>query len=83
MQICESDEFDLMLAVPVERVDIQSFGEDGAFYSVAMKRHKKHPLDRFLDEDKTIRACEMLTEFREKVKEAADKLQCKSLRMRA
>ena len=68
-----------MLAVSVESVDIQPFGEDGAFYSVAMKRHQKHPLDRFLNEDKTIRASEMLKEFRDKVKEAAAKLPCKSL----
>ncbi|XP_017578171.1 cyclic GMP-AMP synthase [Pygocentrus nattereri] len=74
VKICECDEFDLMLAVSVERVDIQPFGEDGAFYSVAVKRHSKHPLDRFLNEDKTIKASEMLKEFRDKVKEAAAKL---------
>ncbi|KAI4903217.1 hypothetical protein NFI96_004338, partial [Prochilodus magdalenae] len=74
VKICQSDEFDVMLAVSVERVDIQPFGEDGAFYTVALKRHQKHILDRFLNEDKTLSASKMLSEFREKVKEAADKL---------
>ncbi|XP_072534237.1 cyclic GMP-AMP synthase isoform X2 [Salminus brasiliensis] len=70
VKICESDEFDVMFVVSVERVDIQPFGEDGAFYSVAMKRNpNRHPLDSFLNEDKTIRASDMLQEFRKTVKE--------------
>ncbi|XP_076830958.1 cyclic GMP-AMP synthase isoform X2 [Brachyhypopomus gauderio] len=52
----------------VKRVEVQHFGEEGAFYSVAMKR-QKHPLNRFLNEDNTIKASEMLAEFRDKVKE--------------
>lgn len=56
-----------MLTVPVERVNIRAFGDDGAFYSVTFKRGK-HSLDRFLDEDNTISASGMLTEFRNEVK---------------
>lgn len=68
-----------MLTIPVERVDIQKFDTAGAFYSVALKRHpKKHALDRFLKEDKTIQASEMLIEFRDAVKEAVEKLPCRS-----
>ncbi|XP_066535309.1 cyclic GMP-AMP synthase [Hoplias malabaricus] len=74
VKICDSDEFDVMMAVSVERVDIQPFGDDGAFYSVAMKRHQTHVLDKFLNDDKTIRASEMLQEFRESVKEVTNKL---------
>ncbi|KAF4105815.1 cyclic GMP-AMP synthase [Onychostoma macrolepis] len=74
LKICEPDEFDVMLTIPVERVDIQEFGEAGAFYSIALKRHKRHPLDRFLNEDKTIQASEMLSEFRDAVKKAVEKL---------
>ncbi|XP_026134221.1 cyclic GMP-AMP synthase-like [Carassius auratus] len=75
LKICEPDEFDVMLTIPVERVDIQKFDTAGAFYSVALKRHpKKHALDRFLKEDKTIQASEMLIEFRDAVKEAVEKL---------
>ncbi|XP_076830960.1 cyclic GMP-AMP synthase isoform X4 [Brachyhypopomus gauderio] len=68
VKICQPDEFDVMLTIPVERVEVQHFGEEGAFYSVAMKR-QKHPLNRFLNEDNTIKASEMLAEFRDKVKE--------------
>lgn len=75
-QISEPDEFDVMLTVPVERVDIEKFNDNEAFYSIALKRHPKHPLDRFLNEDKTIRASEMLNEFRDGVKEAVESLKC-------
>ncbi|KAI7805301.1 cyclic GMP-AMP synthase [Triplophysa rosa] len=75
VKICEPDEFDVMLTIPVERVDTQEFNDNGAFYSIALKRHpNKHPLDRFLNEDKTIRASEMLNEFRHGVKEAVESL---------
>ncbi|XP_073691108.1 cyclic GMP-AMP synthase [Garra rufa] len=75
LKICEPDEFDVMLTIPVERVDIQKFDEAGAFYTVALKRHpNKHPLDVFLNEDKTIQASEMLNEFRDAIKKVLDKL---------
>ncbi|XP_067277995.1 cyclic GMP-AMP synthase [Pseudorasbora parva] len=78
VKICEPDEFDVMLTIPVERVDIDPFDEAGAFYSVALKRHpNKHPLDIFLNEDKTIQASKMLSEFRDAVKEAVENLQCR------
>lgn len=68
-----------MLTVRVDRVILQPFSEDGAFYRVEMKRHtQRHPLDKFLKEDNTIKASEMLREFREKVKEAVEALQCKN-----
>lgn len=67
-----------MLTIPVERVNIERFDEAGAFYSVALKRHPNNPLNRFLNEDKTIQASKMLSEFRDAVKEALGKLQCKS-----
>ncbi|XP_065153612.1 cyclic GMP-AMP synthase [Paramisgurnus dabryanus] len=78
VKICEPNEFDVMLTIPVERVDIQKFNKSGAFYSVALKRHpNKHPLARFLNEDMTIRASEMLNEFRDGVKEAVESLSYK------
>lgn len=68
-----------MLTIPVDRVDIQEFDEAGAFYSIALKRHpKRHPLDRFLNEDKIIQASEMLSEFRDAVKKAVEELPCRS-----
>ncbi|XP_077093094.1 cyclic GMP-AMP synthase [Siphateles boraxobius] len=76
VKICEPDEFDVMLTIPVERVDLEQFDKAGAFYSVALKRHpNRHPLDIFLNEDKTIQASKMLSEFRDAVKEAVEKLQ--------
>ncbi|TRY95762.1 hypothetical protein DNTS_026442, partial [Danionella cerebrum] len=75
VKICQPDEFDVMLTVPVERVDIQEFNEDGAFYSVTLKRHNQHTwLYKFLNEDCTIRASEMLLEFRDGIKKALEQL---------
>lgn len=67
-----------MLTVNVERVDIQPINDNGAFYSIALKRNpKKHVLEKFLNDDKTIRASEMLKEFRDGVKEAVESLKCR------
>ncbi|XDV50353.1 hypothetical protein PO909_019424 [Leuciscus waleckii] len=77
VKICEPDEFDVMLTIPVERVDLEQFDKAGAFYSVALKRHPTHPLDIFLNDDKTIQASKMLSEFRDAVKEAVVKLKYK------
>ncbi|KAG7463046.1 hypothetical protein MATL_G00191190 [Megalops atlanticus] len=71
VKISEPDEFDVMLAVPVDRAEIQNFDEDGAFYTVALKRGAcKNALHDFLQPDGTISADKMLTEFRRKVKQA-------------
>ncbi|XP_022540412.2 cyclic GMP-AMP synthase [Astyanax mexicanus] len=77
VKICESDEFDVMLVISVDRVDIQPFRGDGAFYSVALKRNSCKSLDKFLNKDKIIEASKMLTEFRKKVKECVPKLTSK------
>ncbi|XP_064786974.1 cyclic GMP-AMP synthase [Oncorhynchus masou masou] len=66
LKISDPDEFDVMFNFPVERVDIQPFGDDGAFYSVAFKRGK-HSLDRFQNRDNKVSASEMLKEFRNEV----------------
>ncbi|XP_040906605.1 cyclic GMP-AMP synthase [Toxotes jaculatrix] len=66
VKISNPDEFDIMLAVPVDRVDINPFGEDGAFYSVALKRGNS-PLKKF-QESSTLSASKMLKKFREEVK---------------
>ncbi|XP_041722518.2 cyclic GMP-AMP synthase-like [Coregonus clupeaformis] len=55
-----------MLTLPVQRVNIRPFGDDGAFYSVGFKRGK-HSLDRFLHEDNTLSASGMLKDFRNEV----------------
>lgn len=67
-QIANPDEFDVMIAIPVGRVNIEPFGDDGAFYRVALKRGNS-PLKKFQEKD-TLSASEMLQEFREEVKKS-------------
>lgn len=69
-QICNPDEFDVMLPISVDRVKLEPFGTDGAFYSVELKRGQKN-LERFLEngiEKEILSATKMLNEFREEVK---------------
>ncbi|XP_019946434.2 cyclic GMP-AMP synthase [Paralichthys olivaceus] len=66
VKISNPDEFDVMLSVPVDRVELKPFGDDGAFYSVGLKRDK-NPLWKF-QEGTILSANKMLTEFREEVK---------------
>ncbi|XP_047010076.1 cyclic GMP-AMP synthase isoform X2 [Ictalurus punctatus] len=80
VKIYEPDEFDVMMTVRVDRVKLLPFSEDGAFYSVEMKRQSsRHPLEKFVNEERTIMASKMLDDFREKVKEAVKELQNVSL----
>ncbi|KAI1894773.1 hypothetical protein AGOR_G00119190 [Albula goreensis] len=73
VKISDPDEFDVMLALPVDRVELHKFDSDGAFYSVALKRTPRdNPLRCFLNEDNTIAASRMLSEFRDHVKQAVD-----------
>ena len=71
LQISHPDEFDVMVPIPVNRVNVKPFGEDGAFYSVELKRGKT-PLRKF-QETSTLSASEMLDEFREEVKKCVKK----------
>lgn len=68
IQISNPDEFDVMLPIPVDRVTIEPFKDDGAFYSVGLKRGKS-PLQKF-QETATLSASKMLEEFREEVKKS-------------
>lgn len=58
-----------MIPMPVDRVNIQPFGEKGAFYRVALKRGT-NPLQKFQQND-VLSASEMLKEFRKEVKKFA------------
>ncbi|KAK9541169.1 hypothetical protein VZT92_001234 [Zoarces viviparus] len=69
LKISNPDEFDVMLPVPVSRANITPFGDDGAFYSVALKRGNS-PLQRFQKPDGPLSASEMLKEFRDEVKKS-------------
>ncbi|KAJ8402714.1 hypothetical protein AAFF_G00363860 [Aldrovandia affinis] len=73
VKISEPDEFDVMLTIPVDRVDLHMFDSDGAFYSVALKRTPRtNPLRCFLQDDNTISASKMLNEFRDHVKKSVE-----------
>lgn len=63
-QISNPDEFDVMLPLLVERVHIEPFKEDGAFYMVALKRGN-NPLKALQEE--FLPANKILTEFRKEV----------------
>ncbi|PWA14049.1 hypothetical protein CCH79_00015818 [Gambusia affinis] len=69
LKISDPDEFDIMIPMPVDRVQIKPFGENGAFYSVALKRGNS-PLMKFQQND-ILSASEMLQEFRNEVKKFA------------
>ncbi|XP_037637335.1 cyclic GMP-AMP synthase isoform X2 [Sebastes umbrosus] len=71
LKISDPDEFDVMLPIPVDRVNVNPFGDDGAFYSVELKRGKS-PLQKFQKTD-TLSASEMLKEFRDEVKKCVKK----------
>lgn len=67
-----------MFTILVDRVDVESFGPDGAYYSVKFKRHpQRHPLKEFLLDDETICASKIMTEFRHEVKEAVKTIHSK------
>ncbi|XP_041107983.1 cyclic GMP-AMP synthase [Polyodon spathula] len=70
VKISEPDEFDIMLTIPVHRVQLEQFDSGGAFYSVSFKRNPRSPLEHFLLKDGTLSAHNMLFEFRKHVKEA-------------
>ncbi|KAF7651868.1 hypothetical protein LDENG_00104340 [Lucifuga dentata] len=74
VKIANPDEFDVMLPMPVDRVDIQPFGDDGAFYSVRLKRGK-NPLNIFQQEGSALSASEMLRDFRDEVKKSIKSLE--------
>lgn len=57
-----------MMPIPVDRVKIKPFRDNGAFYSVELKRGRSS-LERF-QVNGTLSAYEMLKEFREEVKKS-------------
>ncbi|XP_072293456.1 cyclic GMP-AMP synthase [Eucyclogobius newberryi] len=66
LKISNPDEFDIMFPIPVPRVDIEPFSEDGAFYVASLKRGPS-PLREFQREGKYLPASKILQEFRKEV----------------
>ncbi|KAM6915808.1 cyclic GMP-AMP synthase [Xenentodon cancila] len=77
LKISNPDEFDVMLPIPVDRVNIEPFGDDGAFYSVRLKRGVS-PLQKF-EANSILSATKMLEEFRKEVKKCLK--ECKEWKM--
>lgn len=68
VKISKPDEFDIMFPIPVQRVNITPFSDDGAFYIASLQR-EYNPLQKFCKgpESKLLPASEILQEFRNEV----------------
>ncbi|NXH20683.1 CGAS synthase, partial [Bucco capensis] len=69
VKISQPNEFDIMLVMPVARLQLDESDDTGAYYYVAFKRNprEKHLL-KFLDEDGKLSAFKMLEALREIIK---------------
>ncbi|KFV68254.1 Cyclic GMP-AMP synthase, partial [Dryobates pubescens] len=71
LQISEPNEFDIMLVIPIERLQLEPSDDTGAFYYLKFKRNpKERGLTKFVDEDETLSASKMLDALREIIKQA-------------
>lgn len=70
LQISEPNEFDIMLVMPIARIQLDECDDTGAYYYLTFKRNPKEKyLNRFLDEDRKLSADKMLTALRKIIKE--------------
>ncbi|NXY18583.1 CGAS synthase, partial [Atrichornis clamosus] len=70
VKISEPNEFDIMLVMPVARIQLDEADDTGAYYYVAFKRNPKEKyLLKFLDEDGKLSAFKMLQALREIIKQ--------------
>ncbi|XP_052535053.1 cyclic GMP-AMP synthase [Tympanuchus pallidicinctus] len=70
VKISEPNEFDIMLVMPVTRLQLHECDDTGAYYYLTFKRNPKEKyLNRFLDEDGKLSAFKMLEELRRIIKE--------------
>ncbi|NXN13293.1 CGAS synthase, partial [Indicator maculatus] len=69
VKISEPTEFDIMLVIPIERLQLEASDDTGAFYYLKFKRSpKEKSFTRFLDEDEKLSASKMLDALREIIK---------------
>ncbi|XP_067840266.1 cyclic GMP-AMP synthase-like [Heptranchias perlo] len=74
VKISEPNEFDIMITIPVKRIEFMEVDSEGAFYQVAFKRNPGgNPLEQFVDNG-TLSAEQMLCHLRKLIKEAAKTL---------
>ncbi|KFQ74135.1 Cyclic GMP-AMP synthase, partial [Phoenicopterus ruber ruber] len=70
LQISEPNEFDIMLVMPVARLQLDECDDTGAYYYLTFKRNPKEKcLLKFLDEDGKLSAFKMLQALREIIKQ--------------
>lgn len=70
MQISKPNEFDIMLVMPVKRIQLDEADDTGAFYYVSFKRSPKEKgWLKFLEEDGKLSAFKMLQALREIIKQ--------------
>ncbi|NXR08414.1 CGAS synthase, partial [Semnornis frantzii] len=66
VKISEPNEFDIMLLMPVVRLQLEESDDSGAYYYLRFKRNPKEKyLTKFLDEDEKLSASKMLDALRE------------------
>ncbi|XP_051634002.1 cyclic GMP-AMP synthase isoform X2 [Manacus candei] len=70
VKISQPNEFDIMLVIPVERLQLDESDDTGAYYYITFKRNPKEKyLLKFLDEDGKLSAFKMLQALREIIKQ--------------
>ncbi|XP_015714560.1 cyclic GMP-AMP synthase isoform X2 [Coturnix japonica] len=70
VKISEPNEFDIMLVMPVTRLQLDECDGTGAYYYLSFKRSPKEKyMNKFLDEDGKLSADKMLQELRRIIKE--------------
>ncbi|XP_068039933.1 cyclic GMP-AMP synthase isoform X2 [Anomalospiza imberbis] len=70
VKISEPNEFDIMLVMPVTRIQLDESDDTGAYYYVSFKRSSKEKgWLKFLEEDGTLSAFKMLQALREIIKQ--------------
>ncbi|XP_065537495.1 cyclic GMP-AMP synthase [Lathamus discolor] len=70
VKISQPNEFDIMLILVIERLQLDECDDTGAYYYLTFKRNpKERYLFKFLDEEGKISALKMLQELREVIKQ--------------
>ncbi|KAM6086667.1 cyclic GMP-AMP synthase isoform 2-T2 [Theristicus caerulescens] len=70
VKISEPNEFDIMLVMPVERLQLDESDDTGAYYYLSFKRNPKEQyLLKFLDEEGRLSALKMLQALRKIIKQ--------------